>query len=158
MYLDYVDPDVGGIGHLLKATYPTVYLPNSMVGVCPVFSPDITDRYLADRIAGFPVPTHLHQYSGTPAIMPVTGSSQSDPASEFDHDFEKANPHYYWVLLERYNIEAEYTVSEHCVFYRFTLIVGQGGGRGFVNMYTSILIFAGEAAKLGLLDWYDYPF
>ncbi len=38
------------------------------------------------------------------------------------------------------------------------VIVGQGGGRGFASMYTSILIFAGEASKLGLLDWYDYPF
>ena len=38
------------------------------------------------------------------------------------------------------------------------VIVGQGGGRSFASMYTSVLIFAGEAAKLGLLDWYDYPF
>lgn len=142
MYLDYVDPDIGGIGHLLKATYPTVYLPNSMVGVCPVFSPDIVDRYLADRIAGFPVPTHLHQYSGTPAIMPVTGSSRGDSASEFDHDFEKANPHYYWVLLERYNIEAEYTVSEHCVFYRFT----------FPNPDDAYLLLANNGADLEFLD------
>ncbi len=142
MYLNYIDPDIGGIGHLLKATYPTVYLPNSMVGICPVFSPNIVDRYLADRIAGFPVPTHLHQYSGTPAIMPITGSSQGDPASEFDHDFEKANPHYYWVLLERYNIEAEYTVSEHCVFYRFT----------FPNPDDAYLLLANNGADLEFLD------
>jgi len=142
MYLDYVDPNIGGIGHLLKAVYPTVYIPNSMVGVCPVFSPDIKDIYLADKIAGFPVPTHLHHYSGTPAIMPVTGASQGDPASEFDHDFEKANPHYYWVLLERYNIEAEYTVSEHCVFYRFT----------FPNPDDAYLLLANNGADLEFLD------
>jgi len=38
------------------------------------------------------------------------------------------------------------------------VIRGQGGGRIFADKYTSILIFAAEAAKLGLLDWYQYPF
>jgi hypothetical protein len=38
------------------------------------------------------------------------------------------------------------------------VIKGQGGGRIFADKYTSILIFAGEAARLGLLDWYEYPF
>jgi hypothetical protein len=28
----------------------------------------------------------------------------------------------------------------------------------FADKYTSILLFAGEAASLGLLDWYEYPF
>ena len=37
------------------------------------------------------------------------------------------------------------------------VIVGGGGGCNFATMYTSVLIFAEEAAKLGLLDWYDYP-
>lgn len=38
------------------------------------------------------------------------------------------------------------------------VIAGEGGGRGFASAYTSVLIFAGEAAKRGLLDWYEYPF
>ena len=38
------------------------------------------------------------------------------------------------------------------------VIKGGGGGRIFADKYTSILIFAGEAAALGLLDWYEYPF
>jgi hypothetical protein len=38
------------------------------------------------------------------------------------------------------------------------VIRGQGGGRIFADKYTSILLFAGEAAALGLLDWYEYPF
>ena len=38
------------------------------------------------------------------------------------------------------------------------VIRGQGGGRIFADKYTSILLFASEAAPLGLLDWYEYPF
>ena len=123
MNLSYVEPNIGGIGHLLTATYPTVYLPHSMVGVSPVFSPDIKDRYLANKISGFPVPTHLHSNADSPVLMPTTGLLQTDAkeyASEYDHDFEETTPYYYWVLLEKYNIAAEYTVAEHCVFYRFT--------------------------------------
>ena len=38
------------------------------------------------------------------------------------------------------------------------VIQGQGGGRIFADKYSSILLFASEAAPLGLLDWYEYPF
>ena len=38
------------------------------------------------------------------------------------------------------------------------VIAGQGGGRIFADKYTSLLIFASEAAPLGLLDWYEYPY
>lgn len=38
------------------------------------------------------------------------------------------------------------------------VLVGEGGGRVFADKYTSILIFASEAAAQGMLDWYEYPF
>ncbi len=37
------------------------------------------------------------------------------------------------------------------------VVTGSGGGRIFADKYTSLLIFAAEAAPLGLLDWYKYP-
>ncbi|MBN1250417.1 MAG: GH92 family glycosyl hydrolase [Anaerolineae bacterium] len=123
MNLEYVNPNIGGIGHLLKATYPTVYRPHGMVGVTPQFDPAVNDRYLADHIHGFPVPVHLHRNGGNPQLMPVTGSPlpvPEDCASFFDHDFEIAAPHRYEVLLERYDITAEFTTTRHGVVYRFT--------------------------------------
>ena len=113
MSLEYVNPDIGGIGHLLKATYPTVYRPHGMVGVTPQFDPAVGDRYLADHIYGLPIPVHLHRNLTSPLLMPVAGSPApaiEDCASTFDHDFETTAPHHYRVLLERYAIEAEYTV------------------------------------------------
>jgi predicted alpha-1,2-mannosidase len=122
MGLDCVDPNIGGIGHLLKATYPTVYRPHGMVGVTPLFDPAINDRYLADRIHGFPIPIHLHRNATSPFLMPAAGSpapSVENCASFFDHDFETAAPHYYQVLLERYDVTAELTVTRHGVAYHF---------------------------------------
>ena len=128
MNLDYVNTNVGGIGHLLKATHPTVYRPNGMVGVTPQFDPAVKDRYLADHIYGFPIPVNLHRNAASPLLMPVTGSPApaiENSVSFFDHDFETTAPHYYQVLLERYDIQVEYTVTRHGVIYRFTFPTGQ---------------------------------
>ncbi|MBN1874140.1 MAG: hypothetical protein JXA33_07905 [Anaerolineae bacterium] len=38
------------------------------------------------------------------------------------------------------------------------VIDGEGGGRVFADKYTSLLIYAGAATPLGLLDWYEYPY
>ncbi|MCJ7548585.1 MAG: hypothetical protein MUQ30_02765, partial [Anaerolineae bacterium] len=38
------------------------------------------------------------------------------------------------------------------------VIDGEGGGRIFADKYISVLLFAGAATPLGMLDWYDYPF
>ena len=38
------------------------------------------------------------------------------------------------------------------------VIAGVGGGRIFADKYTSLILFAGAATPLGLLDWYEYPY
>jgi len=38
------------------------------------------------------------------------------------------------------------------------VIKGMGGGRIFADKYISILLYAGAASSLGLLDWYEYPY
>jgi predicted alpha-1,2-mannosidase len=112
--VDYVNPNIGGIGHLLTATQPAVYMPYGMVNLSPVWTPGIMDRYLADKIYGFPV--------GAATLMATTGPLETDAAraaSPFDHDQETTTPYYYSVLLEKYDVEVEYTVSERAMFYRF---------------------------------------
>lgn len=107
--VDYVDPNIGGIGHLLTATMPVAALPHGMMQVSPVFTPSIQDRYLADKIYGF-------AFSGF-SIMAAQGRYEADNgscgfASMFDHDHECAAPYSYDVLLEDYDIGVEYTVTE----------------------------------------------
>ncbi len=47
---DYIDLDIGGVGHLLQPTRPTVHLPNQMVRMYPV-----RKDYLDDQISWYPM-------------------------------------------------------------------------------------------------------
>ena len=38
------------------------------------------------------------------------------------------------------------------------VIADEGRGRSFADRYTSLLVYAGAATPLGLLDWYEYPY
>lgn len=113
--VDCVDPNIGGIGQLLSATNPNVMLPFGLITVSPLTTPGINDRYLADKIYGFP--------AGPLTLMPMTGSPETDPAryaSLYDHDLETATPFYYAATLENYDLRVEVTVSARAAFYRIT--------------------------------------
>ena len=110
-YSDYVDPYIGSISYLLKATQPLIHLPHSMAQIRPILDQRINDCYLAPQIYGFP--------ANRGSIMPDIGPSPSF-VSGFDHDFELVKCYKGSVLLEDSGIQAEYTVTEHCALYRFT--------------------------------------
>jgi predicted alpha-1,2-mannosidase len=113
--VDYVDPNIGGIGQLLKGTTPYVQYPHGMARLAPITTPGITDRYLADKIFGFP--------AGPGVLMASVGQSSthsSDYASDFDHDFETSTPYYYSADLQTWKIKAEVTATQEAVYYRFT--------------------------------------
>lgn len=113
--VDYVSPNIGGIGLLLTSTEPYVQYPHGMARLAPVTTPGITDRYLADKIYGFP--------AGPAMLMVSTGTADTDAqtyASDYDHSFEIATPHYYEADLQSWGIKAEYTVTKDAAFYRFT--------------------------------------
>ncbi len=113
--VDYVSPNIGGIGQLLTATVPYVQTPYGMARLAPMTTPGITDRYLADKIYGFP--------AGPALLMASTGDTSTRReayASDFDHDFETATPYYYAVDLATWSIHAELTATQSAAYYRFT--------------------------------------
>jgi predicted alpha-1,2-mannosidase len=112
--VDYVNPHVGGIGHLLTATSPTVQLPYGMMRLMPNTT-EGPERYLARKLAGFP--------AGGVVLMPTAGPLETDRtkyASDFDRDFETVTPYYGSDVLDKYGITVEYTVGRRAAFYRFT--------------------------------------
>ncbi len=120
--VDYVSPNIGGIGQLLTATIPYVQLPHGMARLAPVVTPGITDRYLADRIYGFP--------AGPALLMASVGASGPKPdayASEYDHDFETTKPYYYEADLQTWGIRAEFTAAKQAAYYRFTFPANSHG-------------------------------
>ncbi|MDR0748172.1 MAG: hypothetical protein LBF62_01205 [Tannerellaceae bacterium] len=72
--VDYVDTNIGGIGQLLSSTSPTVSMPYGMMRISPTTTPGINDRYLADKIYGFPA-------GGGMSLMPVCGAADTIPVS-----------------------------------------------------------------------------
>lgn len=113
--VDYVNPNIGGIGQLLTATIPYVQYPHGMARLYPVTTPGITDRYLADKIYGFPAGPALLM-----ASVGAEGTQAANYASSFDHDFETATPYYYEADLQSWGIRAELTAMPEAAYYRFT--------------------------------------
>jgi predicted alpha-1,2-mannosidase len=113
--VDYVSPNIGGIGQLLTATVPYVQTPYGMARLAPVTTPGITDRFLADKIYGFPAGPALLM-----ASVGDTSTKRESYASDFDHDSETTTPYYYSANLETWGIRAEYTATQSAAYYRFT--------------------------------------
>lgn len=142
--VDYVSPNIGGIGQLLTPTIPYVQVPHGMARIAPIATPGIQDRYLADKIFGFPV--------GTGTVMVSTGDMSTKPkdyASEFDHDFETATPYYYAVSLEQWDAKAEVTAANQAVVYRFTLPASQHARIAFLFDKNAELTVIGDHAVQG---------
>ena len=121
--VDYVNPNIGTIGHLLVATASMVQLPHGMVQIGQNPYPELADRYLADKVSGFSIRA-LPRYATKPlsGIMATTGDPKTDPkdyASTFDHDLEVVTPYFSSLFLESYNIEASMTATMHASFYKF---------------------------------------
>jgi len=132
--VDYVSPYIGGIGQLLTATIPYVQRPHGMARLAPITTPGVGDRYLADKIYGFPI--------GAATLMASVGEVGTHPAtyaSEFDHDFETATPYYYEADLQTWGIQSEFTATERAAYYRFTFPS---------NPHAHLILFASEGAKL----------
>lgn len=115
--LKYVDPDIGGVGHLLKSTRPTAHLPNQIIRMSPA-----RNDYLDDQIRGFPLSQE------TFSVMPYSGTLESGvPVSAWDQQLEKATPYFFSTWLEDYNITVEFLPGKKCGYFRF--IFPQGKAR-----------------------------
>lgn len=143
----YVDPMIGTakMGH----TYPGATVPFGSIQLSPdtdtipyavdgSYNPDVYKycagyQYDDETIVGF---SHTH-FSGTGhsdlgdfLIMPTTGDLQLNPGtasnpdsgyrSRFSHDTETAEPGYYSVQLDDYNIKAEMTASSRVGMHQYT--------------------------------------
>jgi predicted alpha-1,2-mannosidase len=111
--VDYVNPYMGNISHLLVPTYPTVHLPNSMLRVYPE-----RNDFTGDRISGLPVAVTSHRGSSAFNISPVSGTRSSVPAvMQYTYDNEKVTPYRYSVYLDEDNIEVDYAPSRQSGLY-----------------------------------------
>lgn len=127
----FVNPFIGTGGH--GHTYPGATAPFGMVQLSPDTRPTTLDwdgcsgyHYSDSLIYGF---SHTH-LSGTGVpdycdvlVMPYTGASELEKeryASPFQKSKEQAEAGYYSVWLDKNNIRAELTATEHVGVHRYT--------------------------------------
>lgn len=135
-YSSLVNPMIGTGGH--GHTFPGSVVPHGMIQPSPDTRIDGWDGssgyYVADTLINGFSHTHLSGTGcadyGDVLIMPTVGDQVIDPqdnskqnlpfASGFSHENEVAEPGYYSVKLDRYDILAEMTATERVALHRFT--------------------------------------
>ena len=114
--VDYVNPYMGNISHLLVPTFPTIHLPNSMLRVIPARR-DFTEI----RLKGLPVVLTSHRGSTAFNISPFQGEeSDLKPLIEYAYDQEKLTPYSYSVYLDEQQIEVDFGLSHQSAAYELT--------------------------------------
>lgn len=109
--VDYVDPYIGNVSHLLVPTYPTVHLPNSLLRVYPQ-----RHDYTTEYVNGLPVIVTHHRERSAFCISPTSGVPAS-PVAEYNYDNEVIKPYYYSVELDDNSISAQYAPSAKSAVY-----------------------------------------
>ena len=113
MPVDYVNPYIGNISHLLVPTYPTIHLPNSMLRVYPE-----RENYTGNKINGLPIIVTSHRGSSAFNLSPFQGDvSNLKKVIPFGYDNEIVKPYFYSVDLDDYGINADYAVSHQSAIY-----------------------------------------
>ncbi|MDR1601748.1 MAG: GH92 family glycosyl hydrolase [Tannerella sp.] len=117
--VDYVNPYIGSISHMLVPTYPTVYLPNSMMRIFPVR----TD-FTGNRLNGLPLIVTRHRSASALNFMPYTHSGGEPfalpPDMSLGYDREKTAPYRYSVYLDEMDVEVDYAPSHQSAVYGLT--------------------------------------
>ncbi len=119
--LDYVDPYIGGMGHLLHPTRPNVQLPNQMIRMHPLRA-----DFLDDQISFFPLSIISHRNGELFGVLPGTGKPEVGTWKErqtYDHDLEIVRPYYFSTYLIDEDIKVEFTPGSKIGFFRFSFPV-----------------------------------
>lgn len=110
--VDYVNPYMGNISHLLVPTFPTIHLPNSMLRVYPERS-----DYTSDLLHGLPLVVTSHRGSSAFNLSPYQGD-KLEHVIDYSYDNEEIRPYYYKVTLDdSQNINVKYAPSFQSAIY-----------------------------------------
>lgn len=134
--VDYVNPNIGNISHMLVPTYPTTHLPNSMMRVFPV-----RHDYTTNMIGGLPLIVTHHRSASSFNFYPYQGDESTiTPTKQLSYDQEKVTPYRYQVYLDEMNISVDFAPSHQSAVYKISFdkqgeayLVFNTGGRGQVK-------------------------
>ncbi len=112
--VDWVNPYMGNISHLLVPTFPTIHLPNSMLRVYPERS-----DFTGDLVRGLPLIVTSHRSNSSFNFCPVQGSQDNlMPYMDYSYDNEVLKPYYYEVILENFDTNVKFAPSHRSAVYQ----------------------------------------
>ncbi|WP_277099028.1 GH92 family glycosyl hydrolase [Coprobacter secundus] len=154
--VDYVNPYIGNISHMLVPTYPTVHLPNSMMRVCPQ-----RDDFTGNVLHGLPVFLSGHRGYNVFNISPYQGKENIyTHIVDYEYDNEIIKPYYYSVYLDNIATEIQFVPSNQSALYEMDfkgtdtpyLIINTYGGilRAIENVVSGWQYIKGSKTKVYL--------
>src|SRR5690554_2349891 len=112
--VDYVNPYMGNISHLLVPTFPTIHMPHSMLRVYPE-----REDFTGDVLKGLPIVVTSHRGSSAFNLSPLyTEREELTPVIKYSYDNEKITPYKYHVYLDEEDITVDYTLSHQSAIYK----------------------------------------
>lgn len=109
--VDYVNPYIGNISHLLVPTFATVQLPNSMLRVYPERA-----DFTSEHVNGLPVIVTNHREKSAFKIS-VSDMQHLAPIVPVPYDNEHLTPYSFSIDLADSKVHADYAVSHQSAVY-----------------------------------------
>ena len=114
--VDYVNPYMGNISHLLVPTYPTVHLPNSMLRIYPERA-----DYTSDKIKGLPVIVTSHRGKSAFSLSFYQGAESGlQPVYYYCYDNEVIKPYSYSSYFEEEEVSTKFAPSHQAGIYELS--------------------------------------
>lgn len=111
--VDYVNPYMGNISHLLVPTFPTIHLPNSLLRVYPE-----RGDFTGDLLQGLPLVVTSHRGSSAFNLSPFQGEEKDlKPVISYSYDQEKLTPYSYSVYLDEQLTDIRFGLSQQSAMY-----------------------------------------
>lgn len=112
--VDYVNPYIGNISHMLVPTFPTIQLPNSLMRIYPT-----RGEYTHEMLDGLPMVVTNHRERSA-FCMSVTQNNSLQPIVSTNWDQEKITPYDYRVQIADNSIDVHLAVSHQSAIYELT--------------------------------------
>lgn len=114
--VDYVNPYIGSISHLLVPCFPTIQLPNSLMRIYPS-----RNDYVGEYLDGLPIVVTNHRERSAFRLS-VTQDEELHPIIRTSWDHEKVTPYDYQVSIADNTIDVHLAVSHQSAIYELTFL------------------------------------
>lgn len=139
--VDYVNPYIGNISHLLVPTFATIQLPNSLLRIYPS-----RYSYTEELVEGLPVMVTNHREHSVFCITP-TQNSQLQPREKMNWDHETITPYSFDMELADNSMRAQLAVEHQSAIYDITFYDKSKDSYLVLNSESGALAVKGNAVS-----------